>query len=139
MANDIITLDRPPFGTYEEELVNGFPQIEALEEIWVREANPLLTGGYMLLRIYLALRTLDAKSLELCDRIQADYQVRRHYDEVELEWHRLRWFADAVPANLPSRIFKRPPRLWTPEMHRLDLELAPKGVDIQRNGTFRYT
>lgn len=124
MSEMELLLDRPPADKYEEALVNGFPQIETLEAIWVRVVPPHLTRSMPLMRVYLALRVLDQGSRHLADRIQEAYEQRFHFDDVEFEFHHIPH--DRIPKDLPSRIWKRPPTIWTPSAHRIDL--------MKRNG-----
>lgn len=114
-----LTLDREPADQYEQALVNGFPQIETLEAIWVRIVPPQLTGGFPLLRVYLALRVMDQGSRHMADRIQEAYEQRFHFEEIEFEFFHIP--EDKIPSDLPSRIWRRPPRVWTPHAHRADL------------------
>ncbi len=114
-----LMLDREPGDKYEEALANGFPQIETLEAIWVRIVPPQLTGGFPLLRVYLALRVLDQGSRHMADRIQEAYEQRFHFEEVEFEFHHIPH--DRIPKDLPSRIWRRPPKIWSPTAHRADL------------------
>ena len=114
-----LTLDRPPFGKVEQELVNGFQQVATIEEIWVREVNPMLTGNECsLLRVYLAFSSMDAPSRELADRIEEAYRLRMHYEKMDFEFHHIPY--GKIPKSLPCRIWKRV-KIWTPTEHRIAL------------------
>lgn len=109
-----VTLDREPVDKFEQALVAGFPQnVEALEAIWVRQVPPQLNGGMACLRVYLAMRVLDQQNRHAADRVQYDYEIRFHHDEMEFEFHHIP--ADRIPADLPSRIWRRPSRLVGPD------------------------
>lgn len=114
---DPLTLDRAPADKFEEALANGFPQVESLEAIWVRHVPTQLTGGYPKMRIYLAMSLLDQANRHLADRIQEAYEQRFHFEEMEFEFHHIPH--DRIPSDLPARIWKRPPTIWTPTADRI--------------------
>lgn len=111
-----LTLDREPFGPVETELVAGFSQIPELSAIWVRTVPTMLTGGYELLRVYLAFSVLDQAGRHEADRRQEAFETRHYYTPIEFEWHHIP--EDRIPKDVPARIWKRPPKIWTPESHR---------------------
>lgn len=120
-----ISLDRPPFGQHEEQVVNGFPQIEPLEEIWTREVNEQLTGSYPVVKFYLALRDVqDARARELCDRIVDAFKTRTYWDKIEFRFIIIPW--GLIPSDLPSRIWRRHQAIVAPTAR--ELELAKKGL-----------
>jgi hypothetical protein len=116
-------LDREPFGQLEQELVNGLPQIDALEEIWVREVGTQLTRGYPIMRIYLAVCSMDPEVRHLAEQIQQAFEARHYWDKVEFQWHLMPH--GRIPKDLPSRVWKRPARVWTPREHRIELARRP--------------
>lgn len=105
MVDSVVMLDREPLGELEQQLVNGFPAIETLEEIWVRERHTALTGGYPKLKIYLAFGVIDARGRELTERIANEFQHRNYWQKIDFDFEVIP--VGTIPKDLPSRIWKR--------------------------------
>jgi hypothetical protein len=121
--SEVFQFDREPDDDIERTIVNGFSQVETIDEIWVRYARPDAPDGipahlwnqsqsYQVCRIYLGFRVLDQAGRTKADNIESEFQMRMHFNEMEFKVMHIS--VGKVPVDIPSRIWKRPVAIWVP-------------------------
>jgi hypothetical protein len=102
----MIHLLRKPVGRLEETAVNGFRQVDLVDEIWIRYVPAQITNTYPKCRIYLGFRLFTEAARTKADHLEAEFRQHMYYERYDFEVRHIA--AGSVPIDQPSCVWMRP-------------------------------